>query len=130
MDKTILTTRTLDRAGALLSAGCALHCALMPFAAGVLTTFGAGVVASETTEQLLLLCAAVIGATSLIGGCRHHRQARPLLMMVGGFAIVLVARFGFEEGTALEVAITVVGAMLVASAHLANARLCCLSEHS
>ncbi|MSO51797.1 MAG: MerC domain-containing protein [Acidobacteria bacterium] len=126
MPKTILTAATLDRAGVVLSTSCALHCALMPVAVGVLTAFGFGVVASEETELLLLLSAAAIGVISLIGGRRHHRRARPLLMMVGGFALVLMARLGFEEGTTIEIATTVVGAALVASAHLVNARLCCL----
>ncbi len=126
--KTMLTTGALDRAGVVLSASCALHCALMPVAVGVLTTFGFGAVASEETELLLLLSAAAVGVISLIGGCRHHRHARPLLVMAGGFALVLMARLGFEEGTTIEIATTVAGAALVASAHLVNARLCCLVD--
>jgi hypothetical protein len=56
--------RGLDRTGFLLSAGCAVHCAAMPFAAGFLSMIGAGFVASETSETLLMVIAAVMASAA------------------------------------------------------------------
>lgn len=113
----------LDRAGVLVSAGCAVHCALMPFAAGVLSMAGVGFVASEATELALLAAAAVLAAVSLTSGCCHHRQWRPIALMLLGFALVLFGRGWAPEGSP-ETMSVVAGGVLVASAHLANWRMC------
>jgi hypothetical protein len=119
----------LDRTGFLLSAGCAVHCAAMPFAAGFLSMIGAGFVASETTEALLIAVAAVIGIRSLMGGCRHHRQFAPVALMSSGFGLILTGRTIAADGSLWEVLAVVSGAVLIASAHLSNWRFCCASAH-
>jgi hypothetical protein len=93
----------LDRAGFLLSAGRAVHCAAMPFAAGVLSMIGAGFVASETAEALLIAVAAAIGIRSLMGGCRHHRQFAPVALMSSGFGLMLTGRGVAADGSWVEV---------------------------
>lgn len=119
----------LDRTGFLLSAGCAIHCAAMPFAAGFLSVVGAGFVASETTEVLMIAVAAVIGIRSLMGGCRHHRQFAPAVLMASGFGLMLTGRIIAADGSWFEVLAVVSGAVLIASAHMANWRLCCAGPH-
>lgn len=120
----------LDRVGFLVSAGCAVHCAAMPFAAGLLSMYGAGFVASDTIEALLLVIAAVVAVASMSGGCRHHRQLRPILLMPLGFALVLTGRALAREGGWIETLAVVAGGALIASAHLANWRLCCAHHPS
>jgi len=115
----------LDRTGFLLSAGCAVHCALMPFAAGALSLMGVGFVASPTTEAVLITTAAGVAVLSMAGGCRHHRQIRPVLLTVAGFASILLGRTLAAEHSWPETIAVVTGAMAIASAHLVNWRLCC-----
>lgn len=115
----------LDRVGFLLSVGCALHCAAMPLIAGLLSVSVVGTSVAETTEGGLLVVAAATALASMLGGCRHHGQLRPILLMLGGFALVLAGRTLAPEGSMLEVLTTVTGGAAVASAHLANWRSCC-----
>lgn len=114
---------SLDRAGMLVSVGCAIHCAAMPFAAGLLSLGGAGLVASETAETALLLAAVAIAALSLISGCCHHRQWQPIALMLAGFGFVAFGKLGASEGWP-EIASVVVGGTTIASAHLVNRRAC------
>jgi len=118
----------LNRAGFFLSAGCAVHCALMPFAAGALSLMGVGFVASPTTEAVLITAAAAVAVFSMGGGCRHHRQVRTVLLTVAGFAAILLGRTFAAEHSWPETAAVVSGAMAIASAHLVNLRLCCAVE--
>ena len=118
----------LDRTGFWLSAGCAIHCALMPFAAGALSLVGAKFLAGEAAESILLGTAAVVAALSLWGGCRHHTQVRPVLFLLSGFALIVVGRTYLADITWAERVAVVSGAVCIASAHLVNWRLCCASE--
>lgn len=113
----------LDRAGVLVSAGCAIHCALMPFAAGVLSIAGVEFLASEAAELGLLAAAALLATVSLTSGCCHHRQWQPIALMLLGFALVLGGRGWAPEGWP-ETMSVVSGGLLVASSHLANWRMC------
>jgi hypothetical protein len=117
----------LDRAGVLVSVGCAIHCAAMPFAAGVLSMAGVGFLASETAEATLLAGAAVIAVVSLTSGCCHHRQWQPIALMLLGFGLVAFGKWWAPEGQP-EVVSVVAGAVTIASAHLVNLRACALSR--
>lgn len=119
----------LDRVGFFMSTACAVHCALMPAVAGLLPLIGLGFLAGEAAESVLLTCAAVIAVWSLAGGCRHHKQRRPIGMMVAGFALILIGRFVPEVAPA-ETPLVVTGALLIAGAHLSNRRLCCATSES
>jgi hypothetical protein len=119
----------LDRTGFLLSAGCAVHCAAMPFAAGFLSLIGAGFVASPAVEAALLGIAAGVALVSMRGGCRHHRQLRPVVLMVLGFGGILGGQILAEEESVIEILAVAGGALMVAAAHLVNWRLCCAAGH-
>jgi hypothetical protein len=123
-----LTRRGLDRVGFVLSTACAVHCALLPLVAGMLPLLGLGFLATDAAEVGLLAGSAVIATWSLAGGCRHHRQPRPIVMMIMGFAAILAGRFAGADSELVEVAGVVAGALLIASAHLSNRRLCCVAE--
>jgi hypothetical protein len=117
---------SLDRAGVLVSVGCAIHCTAMPFAAGVLSIAGVGFFASEAAETTMLAAAAVIAVVSLTSGCCHHRQWRPIALMLLGFGLVAFGKWWAPEGWR-EVSV-VAGAVTIASAHLVNLRACALSR--
>jgi hypothetical protein len=118
----------LDRAGVVLSSACALHCALMPAVAGVLPIIGLNDVVPETVESMLLLTSVIVAMVSLAGGCRHHRQWRPWLFLFGGLALISVGRLLLDEVRWFETGIVTTGALLIATAHLVNSRLCCASR--
>jgi hypothetical protein len=123
-----LWPRGLDRAGVILSSACAVHCALMPLAAGLLPLLGLHDSVPEVLESVLLLASGAIAVVSLLGGCRHHRQWRPWLLVGAGLAAIAVGRLVIEAdvwGAWGETTLVVAGALLIASAHVANWRLCC-----
>lgn len=120
----------LDRVGVFMSAACAVHCALMPFVAGLLPLIGLEFLAHDAAEITLLVCAAIIAAWSLAGGCRHHKQLRPIGMMVAGFGLILLGQTVAADAEVAEIGLVVVGALFVAGAHLTNRRLCCAANTS
>ena len=122
--------RGLDRVGFFMSAACAVHCALMPFVAGVLPLVGIGFLAGRTAEAVLVLAAAAIALVSLAGGCRHHKQRLPLLLVAAGFLLILTGRVLIRDPEVLEIALVVPGALLIAGAHLVNWRLCCVPRQT
>jgi hypothetical protein len=100
----------------------------MPAVAGVLPIIGLNDVVPETIESMLLLTSVIVAMASLAGGCRHHRQRRPWLFLFGGLALISVGRLRFEEVRWFETGLVTTGALLIATAHLVNWRLCCASR--
>lgn len=112
-----------------VSLTCAVHCA----AAGALSVapsfvgfsaHGGGDLGGllELMEAPLLAFALVIGLYSLVPSYRNeHRNAQPLVLFLVGLAQLVASRF--VEGP-LEIGLTVLGVVLVASAHLVNLRAC------
>ena len=115
----------LDRCGATVSLVCAVHCAVMPFVVGSLPLIRLSFLADEQTEWAFVSVALGLGITSLLPSClRRHQQARPLLLFGGGVCLLLGARLLLAEESPLELPAVVLGALLLAGAHLLNRRLC------
>lgn len=115
----------LDRLGSAASLTCAAHCAAMPLLAGLAPLVGMGFLVSEQTEWLLVGLSLGIGCLSLPPSyARKHRQWRPLLLFAFGAGLIIAVRLSAEEGSRLEAPTMVIGALLIASAHLINRRLC------
>jgi len=118
-----------DRTGVIASAACAVHCTLLPFVAGILPILGLHHFTDERVEWL------IVGITALIGVVghtqayvRHHRHAGPGLLFVVGLGIVVVTRVSRTESLFEPIALGL-GALLAATAHWANLRLCrCCDE--
>ncbi len=116
---------TLDRIGIVASCACAVHCAVMPALLGVLPLLGLGVLADERTEWTLIAVSFLIGAASLLPSYfRHHRRATPLLLFAAGLTFIVAGRIVFEDSVRLETSCVVCGALLIASSHFVNRRLC------
>jgi hypothetical protein len=114
-----------DRAGVVVAVACALHCAALPLAAGLLSAMGLGLLLDERIEVALLMLAGLIGGWSLWPAFRRrHRRILPLLLFGSGL-LALIAVRRFEDAAAvLEIPMILVGAGAVASAHLLNLSLC------
>lgn len=112
----------LDRCGASVSALCAAHCALAP----LLVTapwIGLELVLHPACELGLLLTASALAAATLFRGVvRRQRRGWPLALVTCGLALLWTAHLGLEG--ALEHVATVLGAAVLVSAHLSNARVC------
>jgi hypothetical protein len=123
--ETVIESERLDRLGAAASLACAAHCAAMPLMAGLLPLVGLGFLASEQAEWLLIGLSLGIGILSLTASyTRKHRQWRPLLLFGFGGSLIVFVRFSLEGGSRLEAPAVVIGALLIAIAHLINHRLC------
>lgn len=118
------TSERLDRAGALSSTLCAVHCAIMPLLVTLLPLLGLSFLASETTEWLLFGASAIIGTSSLCLGFRTHRSHRALAFLAIGLAMLAIGRM-MEHGQTSPwgVPILVCGGLIVAASHLINRAL-------
>jgi hypothetical protein len=115
----------VDRAGVVLSLACAVHCAAMPLVAGLLPLIGLHDAVPEAIETGLLLATGAVAVVSLLGGCRHHRQWRPWLLVGGGLGSIAAGRLLVEGSPWAETGLVVAGALLLVAARLVNWRLCC-----
>jgi hypothetical protein len=117
-------TGKLDKAAVVLSGLCLVHCLALPLVIALFPVFGFTVVEHSTFHQLILIV--VIPTTVLALGAgyrRHRRHAVPLFGALGVIALV-VAAFGAHALGAdiLERSMTVVGGLLIATAHVQNFR--------
>ena len=126
----------LDRAGAVASFLCALHCALLPLVITLLPLLGLGFLSSEPVEWLLLGVSACLGVVSICFGFREHRSRRVWALAGTSIALLVTARVAahfvghahahdWAHGAAwLETAFMVAGGTLMMSAHWLNQKLC------
>ena len=70
----------LDRLGACVSFACAIHCAVLPFAATVLPLLGIGFLADKRVERTVLLVSLALASSSICWGFRIHRKRSLLLL--------------------------------------------------
>jgi hypothetical protein len=115
----------LDHIGMVASCACAIHCALTPFIIGLLPFMGLSLLADPLTEWSFVGVSVAVSISSLLPSyLRRHRQAKPLVILAGGFCLILAARVVFEANLSAEIPIVVIGALLIATSHLMNRRLC------
>jgi hypothetical protein len=115
----------LDRAGAAVSLACAIHCALMPIALGLLAVLGAQWVASSVFEWSIVGLSATLGLFSLVPSYRRrHREPRCLWFFLSGLVLILIARLLLSSNTKFELPAVVCGGVLISVAHIVNRRLC------
>jgi len=113
---------SIDRLGAGVSFACAIHCAIVPFAATILPLLGFGFLADERIERTVLLASIALASVSVCWGIRIHGRRR-ILMLFGTALFLMVAGKGFAEKP-VEIALIVPGAALFVCGHMLNRRLC------
>jgi len=112
----------LERAALGASFVCLVHCLALPIVIAALPALGS-LLPSDSNFHLWMLAFAVLASGyTLTSGQAQHGHSTPLLAgLLGLFALMIgVLAFG---GTWLETAFTVAGALLLATAHVANLRL-------
>jgi hypothetical protein len=112
----------IDRLGASVSFLCAIHCAIVPFAATILPLVGFGFLADERIERTVLITSIALAGASVCWGIRIHRQRRILLLFGAALCLIFAGR-GFANRPT-EIALVVPGATLFVCGHLLNRHLC------
>ena len=116
-----LSISRIDRLGAGVSFICAIHCAIVPFAATVLPLLGFGFLADERIERTVLIASIALASASICWGIRVHRQRRILLLFGAALCLILVGKTFVRDK--LEIALVVPGAILFVCGHRLNRRL-------
>ncbi len=121
-----------DVAGALASGVCAVHCALMPFAAAILPSTAARVFESEWVHNLFAIMVLATSFLAFLPGWLKHGESRIWGWVTSGLALIFVARLSGSEymGLGGEALCTTAGGVLLLVAHRLNHTLAYWSDHS
>jgi hypothetical protein len=127
METPILTARRapadwIERTALSASLLCLVHCLALPLVLAAFPVLSRVFSLPETIHLWLLAFAAPTSALALVLGRMRHGALLPLL--IGGIGVSLLALGAlWFIGTSAETPLTVVGSLLLASAHIANWRL-------
>ena len=121
-----MITGLLDRFSIGLSALCLLHCLTIPLFIGMAPVVATFAFADESFHIALIALVVPTSALALGLGCRKHRSWG--VVAIGLMGLGLLATAAFSEAMGLgeigETVLTVIGALIVASAHVLNYRAC------
>ena len=117
----LASLRRRDRLGLVLSFACLLHCLLTPLLLSVLPLLGLSLLASDSFHAVFAVGVLLAAALALVPGYRVHRRASVLLLGVAGVSSVAIGAAMSHGGA--ETALTVIGSLLLVSAHISNLRL-------
>jgi len=117
-DHTLATTEDashrLSTAATWAVSACAVHCAVTPFAAGVLPLLGVGAFTSPWVEWSLVVLAAALGGAGLgLSYLQIHRNRQPLIVFAAGLAMLVVTHSLLEGRDALHTGGAVLGAVVI-----------------
>ena len=120
------STIKMDKAAIGLSMLCIAHCLLTPIAIIMLPALGATFFGDEIFHYALLCVVIPISVFSLGLGCRKHERRGILLFGLVGISIMSLILIIGEDvlGELGESMLTILGALIVAFAHVRNFRAC------
>lgn len=87
----------VDRAGSVASTLCAVHCVLSGVLLGVLSSIGAGFLASETVEIGFLVLAGVFGVWALFRGWGRHSSFFPAILFSIGAGLLIASHMSVHH---------------------------------
>lgn len=122
----------LDKVGMILSAGCLVHCMLMPIVLPLLPLLG--LTFGHNGYFHLIMCGIIfinICAT-LIPGAIEHKKSFPLMLGVYGLLAIIAGGLAELIGNVnehREVIITMVGSCFIVVAHYLNHKYRCKCSH-
>lgn len=115
-----------DHAAVALSVLCTLHCLLLPVLLILVPTGSFFLFLSDESFHAWILVAVLpISLLAVISGYLHHKRVSTLALCLFGIAILVVSAavghdvFGHEG----EIAVTIMGSVLIAAGHIKNIRL-------
>lgn len=113
--------RLADGAAMVASALCLVHCLVLPALLLALPLLAAVVTIPETFHPIAFLVALPFSAFALRSGHWRHRRRAPGFLALVGLTLLGVAAFAIEH-EAVERAMSSLGAILLATGHVANWR--------
>jgi hypothetical protein len=116
-----------DKIGAAISSLCLVHCLLIPVAVLFLPALSTYLPASEDkTHSILLGLVVVAAAFSFIPGYRVHRHPLPFFISAAGIGLLILSGAFIHDllGHDREAPISVIGSLLIISAHWVNHSKC------
>ena len=115
-----------DKASITLSLACMIHCLLMPSFLVLTSGFFALSIDNEFIHKAFLIIVLPVSLYALITGYRNHKILSYLYMGASGLWILIFAVL-FGDGVLGELAeksLTLLGSLIVASAHYKNYKAC------
>ncbi|MDG2140359.1 MAG: MerC domain-containing protein [Gammaproteobacteria bacterium] len=119
-------TMKMDKAAIGLSLLCVVHCLLTPIAIVMFPALGAAFLEDERFHYALLFLVLPTSLVSLGLGCRKHGHLEILAIGFSGLLVLLLTVILGDEllGESGEKISTIVGALIIAVAHIRNFRAC------
>ncbi len=109
----------IDRLALGLSGLCVIHCVLSVIMVSALSFSGLFLL-GPSFHEFGLVGAILLAGVALVQGFRSHRARRPAVIGVAGLSLMTLG-LAVPHGLS-EAAVTIVGVILIAVAHLLNAR--------
>jgi peptidoglycan/LPS O-acetylase OafA/YrhL len=126
LQRTAISTATIDRLGVIASAACVVHCILAPVVLSFLAIYANFVPSQDYTHRVLAVLITAIAALALANGYRRHRKASVIVLMLAGLGLIFFGAFGCERFGShwYEVVITLCGSICLVVAHRRNHTFC------
>ena len=115
-----------DKASITLSLACVIHCLLMPSFLVLTSGFFALSIDNELIHKAFLIIVLPVSLYALITGYRNHKILSYFYIGTSGLWLLVFAVF-FGEGVfgeLVEKSLTLLGSIIVASAHYKNYKAC------
>jgi len=112
----------VDSFGTTMSIACAIQCTLFPLMIGIFPLLGSSFLVGDRIEKIFLGTSIVFAVSSFSWGFRYHRHVYIFLFLISGLGLIFFGRFWVRRN--FELPSVVSGALLIASDHLLNRRLC------
>ena len=115
-----------DKASITLSLACMIHCLLMPSFLVLTSGFFALSIDNELIHKAFLIIVLPVSLYALITGYRNHKTLSYFYLGASGLWLLVFAVF-FGDGVFGELAeksLTLLGSIIVASAHYKNYKAC------
>lgn len=126
----------LDKIGIVASLVCAVHCAILPLAIGILPLIGMGFIANGLFDWIMVSIAGIVGYLSLVNGHKKHKKHTPMCFFVLGIFIILSSLFmlghthecgacsNHSEEIPWHSIMMTAGGILICASHFINIKLC------
>lgn len=107
-----------DIGGICISAGCLLHCVILPYAFTGISIVGVNILTNAYVEACLVCAAAVVGWLSIYKARKMYKKRRGWVGIVFWLGIaVLISRIFFHE---YDIALSVIALSCIIAAHSCN----------
>jgi hypothetical protein len=121
-----ISRRWADRLGVWASALCVVHCVLTPVLLSSSVVLAHFLPGEESVHRSFAVLVAVFGAIALLAGFRKHGRRRILILMGAGLSCIAATAWLGDRlpSHTYEVAITMLGSVLMITAHRLNHTFC------